>query len=68
MSDTKEPLANLLDALARRTRGLTGRQFDNTVSPAMGKAFVDGWIALGRNPANIPGEWQDMADSYEDIG
>jgi hypothetical protein len=61
---TEEALAALVTALERRTNGMTGRQFENMVSPAMGAAFVQGWTALGRNPDDIPGEWQDMADSF----
>lgn len=67
-NDTATALADLLLALERRTRGITGRQFENSVSPAMGDAFVKAWLALGRDAADIPAEWQDMADSYGEIG
>ena len=59
-----DALEALVDALLRRTKGMTGRQFENFASPAMGVALVKAWAALGRNPDDIPGEWQDMADSY----
>ena len=64
---TETALDALITSLERRTNGMTGRQFENMVSPAMGIAFVHGWIALGRNPDDIPGEWQDMADSYNEL-
>ena len=64
---TEKALDALITALERRTNGLTGRQFENMVSPRMGAAFVQGWLALGRNPADIPGEWQDMADSLNEL-
>ncbi len=67
MGDVIAALDALLTALDRRTRGLTARQFEHTVSPAMGSAFVKGWLAVGREPLDIPGEWQDMADSFEEI-
>jgi hypothetical protein len=62
MDNTHAALEALVTALERRTAGLTGSQFERMVSPALGGAFVDGWLALGRNPDDIPGEWQDMAD------
>ena len=62
-----EALTALINALERRTRGLTGRQFENMISPAMADAFVTGWVALGRNRLEIPGEWQDMADSFSEL-
>lgn len=61
---TEKALDALITALERRTNGMTGRQFENMVSPGMGAAFVQGWIALGRNPEDIPGGWQDMADCF----
>ena len=64
---TEEALAALVEALERRTNGLTGRQFENMVSPAMGIAFVNAWVALGRDRDEIPGAWQDMADSYAEL-
>jgi hypothetical protein len=60
-------LAALVDALERRTRGETGRRFENIVSPAMAGAFVKAWLALGRDPIDIPSEWRDMADTLLDI-
>ena len=65
MFDITEALEGLITALERRTRGLTGRQFENTVSPLMADSFVKGWLALGRDRLEIPGEWQDMANSFE---
>jgi hypothetical protein len=62
MKDAKSALDALVNALDRRTQGLLGTQFERMVSPAMGEAFVDAWLALGRNPDDIPGNWQDMAD------
>jgi hypothetical protein len=64
---TEKALDALVTALERRTNGMTGRQFENMVSPAMGAAFVQGWIALDRNPDDIPGEWQDMADIFNEL-
>lgn len=61
-------LEALIDALERRTNGMTGRQFENAVSPAMAGAFVKGWIAIGRNEDDIPGNWLDLADTYAEIG
>lgn len=67
MHDVTKALDALITALDRRTNGMTGRQFENAVSPAMGVAFVNGWLALGRNRDDIPGDWQDMADSYSEL-
>lgn len=68
MSDTTKALEALIVALERRTDGLTGRQFERMVSPAMADAFVKGWLALNRNPDDIPGDWQDAADTFAEIG
>lgn len=67
-TELETALTALVSALERRTNGVTGRQFDNMVSPAMADAFVRAWNALGRNRLDIPGEWQDMADTFLDIG
>ena len=68
MKDAATALRDLVDALDRRTRGLTGRQFESMVSPAMGAAYVNAWHTLGLNGDDIPAEWQGMADSYNDLG
>ncbi len=67
MHDVTEALDALITALERRTRGLTGRQFENTVSPLMADSFVKGWLALGREALDIPGEWQDMAGRFAEL-
>lgn len=66
MEKTEAALRDLISALDRRTRGLTGRQFENMISPGIAAAFVAGWLAIGNNPADIPGEWEDMADGFGD--
>ena len=38
-----------------------------TDRPLMADAFVKGWLALGRDRLDIPGEWQDMADSFAEL-
>lgn len=67
MNDPIKALDALITALERRTDGMTGRQFQNAVSPRMADAFVQGWLALGRNEYDLPGDWQDMADTYAEI-
>jgi hypothetical protein len=66
--DVTDALDALISAVDRRTNGLTGRQFENMVSPAMADAFVKGWIALGRNSDDIPGEWRELADTFAELG
>jgi hypothetical protein len=63
-----EALAALVDAIDRRTRGCSGRQFENIVSPAMADAFLSAWRALGRDHETLSPEWHDMAATYADIG
>jgi hypothetical protein len=65
MPDTTKALDDLVTALDKRTQGMTGRQFENAVSPRIAKAFVEAWIALGRNGDDIPDEWLDLADTFD---
>lgn len=65
--NAKYALELLVTALERRTHGLTGRQFENMISPAVADAFVKSWDALGRPADDIPGEWLDLADTFANL-
>lgn len=67
MDDFRDELTGLIDALERRVSGMTQRQFENAVSPAIAHAFVSGWVAIGRRVEDIPEQWRDMANIYAEL-